>query len=369
MIIHACAPNRILDFGSWTDTPFAEYGAALNCAVGIYSHVTLRQHARRGVLLRVNGTTALLTPAQRAELVSEEFLHAIARYFEVDGFEVQVHTDAPADAGLGTSASVGVALTAAVAEFAGSTADPDRIAAIAHYVQCEELGRTCGLQCYLAAALGGSALYRIEPYPRFFATPLPEKTLDGLERRLLLVQTGRAPAPNLFAEVGRRFQRGDRRSRVVLWQLRALPVRAYDALAAGDFATLGAVMNEQANLQQQLCPSLSSPEARRARSVAREFGVTAGKTNGSGGSLTLLCPPDARQPLMNALRRNGYDTSPVRIERSGVQVWTEADTRLATALPALVEPITPERWRRTAAAGADRKHPLHARHPGQSSRG
>lgn len=361
MIIHACAPNRILDFGSWTDTPFAEYGAALNCAVSIHSHVTLQPHARRGVLLRMNGTTSLLTPAQRAELVSEEFLHAIARYFEVDGFEVQVHTDAPADAGLGTAASIGVALTAAVAEFAGHRIEPERIAATAHYVQCEELGRTCGLQCYLAAALGGASLYRIEPYPRFFATPLPDGALEELERRLLLVHTGRAPAPNLYAEVGRRFLRGDRRSRVVLWQLRALPVRAYEAVATGNFTSLGTVMNEQAALQQQLCPSLNAPEARRAWSVAREFGVQAGKVNGSGGSLTLLCPPDARQPLIDTLRRTGFDTSPVSIERNGVQVWTEAELRLTPVLPMLPEPVT-QRWRQAAAAGENRRHPPHARH-------
>jgi len=368
MIIHACAPNRILDFGSWTDTPFAEYGAALNCAIDVFSHVTLQPHARRGVLLRMNGTTSLLTPSQRAELVSEEFLHAVARYFEVDGFEAQVHTDAPADAGLGTAASVGVALTAAVAEFAGHAIEPQRIAAIAHYVQCEELGRICGLQCYLAAALGGAALYRIEPYPRFFATPLPKQAQDELEGRLLLVHTGRASAPNLYAEVGRRFLRGDRRSRVVLWQLRALPVRAYEAVAAGDFTALGTVMNEQAALQQQLCPSLNSPEARRIWSVAREFGVQAGKVNGSGGSLTLLCPPDARQPLMDSLRHVGYDTLPVSIERNGVQVWTDADARVMAALPMLREPVT-QRWRRTAAAGADRRHPSHVRHLGPSSRG
>ena len=350
----------MLDFGSWTDTPFAEYGAALNCAVGIYSHVTLRQHARRGVLLRVNGTTSLLSPAQRAGLMSEEFLHAVACYFEVDGFEAQVHTDAPADAGLGTGASVGVALTAAVAQFAGSPVQPDRIAAIAHHVQCEELGRACGLEGYLAAALGGAALYRIEPYPRFFAAPLPDSVLDALERRLLLVHTGRAPAANLYTEVGRRFLRGDRRSRVVLWQLRSLPVRAFEALAAGDFAELGTALNEQAALQQQLCPSLNSPEARRAWAVARSFGVTAGKVNGSGGSLALLCPPDVMQLLTDALRRSGYDTSPVRIARSGVQVWTEADARVA-APQALPAPFT-QRRRPAAAAGADRRPPPHARH-------
>ena len=39
MIVKAVAPNRILDFGGWTDTWFARTGCVLNFAVDLYAKV------------------------------------------------------------------------------------------------------------------------------------------------------------------------------------------------------------------------------------------------------------------------------------------------------------------------------------------
>ena len=36
MIIYSEAPNRVLDFGGWSDTPFAGQEKALNFAVTLY---------------------------------------------------------------------------------------------------------------------------------------------------------------------------------------------------------------------------------------------------------------------------------------------------------------------------------------------
>ena len=41
MIIQSHAPNRVLDFGGWTDTWFAKSGAVLNVAVSLFARVTV----------------------------------------------------------------------------------------------------------------------------------------------------------------------------------------------------------------------------------------------------------------------------------------------------------------------------------------
>ena len=69
MIVHACAPTRLLDIGSWSDTAFAEHGAVLNCAMSVHAWVSVHSRARKGFSLTVkdtsltHGNTAAARPA------------------------------------------------------------------------------------------------------------------------------------------------------------------------------------------------------------------------------------------------------------------------------------------------------------------
>ena len=47
MIIQCHAPNRVLDFGGWTDTWFAKSGAVLNVTVSLFARVTVTTVERR----------------------------------------------------------------------------------------------------------------------------------------------------------------------------------------------------------------------------------------------------------------------------------------------------------------------------------
>ena len=236
-----------------------------------------------------------------------------------------VRAELPVGCGVGTTAATAVALAGALATFAGGDLPPHYLATLAHRINSEELGRMCGMQSYLASALGGITLYRFDPYPRAFVTPVPlsQHTVTELERRLLLVRTGRKPRRDFYAHLTRRYLTGGRVSREVIWRLRTLPVRAMDALRMEDFLTLGEIMTEHTQLQQRLCPSINCPEVWRITDIAREFGILAAKTNGTGGSVTILCPPEGSKPVMSALRQVGYSVMPVRIDREGLRVWTE----------------------------------------------
>jgi galactokinase/mevalonate kinase-like predicted kinase len=167
MIVRTSAPNHILDIGSWTDTAFAEHGAVLNGAIDAFTHVSLRPRSRRGVAVRHD--------ADGGVLAYRDFLQVVAGYFEVDGFEATIRQDNPAGLGLGASAATAVALTAAVARYAGRNYHNLQIAIIAHRIRSEECERPCAMQGYLAAALGGLSLYRLAPYPRAFAESVPEE--------------------------------------------------------------------------------------------------------------------------------------------------------------------------------------------------
>lgn len=319
MMVFASAPLRILDIGSWTDAAFAEHGAALNCAIARYARVCVTAREKAGVELHLHSVAC----GPQFQLIGDAF-RALARHFALDGIAVWARADLPPGTGVGATASVVVALTAALAHYAAANLSPVQLALLAHQIVSEEVGRVCGTHSHLAAALGGVGLYRTAPYPRVFTTPLADSPewLREIEERLLLVDSGRPAAGNCYAAVEKRCRAGETLPRRVLWQLRKLPTRAADALRAHDYATLGAVMRDQATLQRQVCPALHTPEARRIAAIADAHQAVA-KVNGTGGSLTLLTPPEKRQALIDALQLTGYSVSPVVIAPEGVKVWTE----------------------------------------------
>jgi galactokinase/mevalonate kinase-like predicted kinase len=308
MRIYARAPLRILDMGCWTDTPFAEHGMTWSCAIRRYAWVCLDEAA-------APGCAAPFTPLWRAGL----------REFGVPALACTVTTDLPARCGFGVTAAVAVALTAALARLRGRLLRPLALALVAHRLAQETLGHPCGLEGHLSASRGGAALHAIAPYPRALpaAPTLGPAALSALGDRLLVVATGRPATPTLPDSLARRLAEGDTRVTEGLWRLRTLPDLAYAAAGRGDYATLGSLLDAHREAQQRLAPALHTPESRHIDAVARTFGTLGMKHNGTGGSVTLLCPADTRRPLAAALRRAGYPAFPARLAREGVTVWTE----------------------------------------------
>ena len=294
--------------GSWTDTPFAEHGMTWSCAIRRYAHVRLDDAA-----------PPACTPGYGA------LLRAALREFGLPALGCAITVDLPAGCGFGVTAAVAVALVAALARYRGKTLRPLALALLAHRLAQEALGHPCGLEGQLTAARGGAALHAIAPYPRALsaAPALSPAALNTLEAHLLVVATGRPAQPNLPQGLARRLAEGDPRVIAGLWQLRTLPDLAYAAAARGDVAALGALLDAHRDAQQRMAPALYAPEARHIDALARRHGALGMKHNGTGGSVTLLCPADARRPLAVTLRRAGYPAFPVRLAREGVTVWAE----------------------------------------------
>ena len=81
--------------------------------------------------------------------------------------EVTLTSPVPPGSGLGTSASVLVALIAALQALGGCVPDAQQLAQAAHEVETVDLARQSGVQDQIAAAFGGANFVSIVPYPRF----------------------------------------------------------------------------------------------------------------------------------------------------------------------------------------------------------
>ena len=110
--------------------------------------------------------------------------------------------------------------------------------------------------------------------------------------------------------------------------LRQTARRAWNALAAGDFAALGQSMSDNTALQAKLHPDLINPDAQRVIEIAQAHGVLGWKINGSGGSggsVALLCGADRsiKRAMLRAIEAENplYQSLPIALSQTGLCVW------------------------------------------------
>ena len=326
------APVRVLDAGGWTDTWFAGAGTVCHLAVDDGADVLVRLE-RRGAPGRI-ATADLRVRAfgDRYRFALNEcpghhpLLEAALRRWSPPGrsVEVTVASSVPPGSGLGTSASVVVALIAALHTLAGDRLDPAALARAAHQNETVDLGLQSGVQDQIAAAYGGCNLVTIDPYPEVDvrALNLASATWDALAGRIVTVYLG---APHRSSAVHELVIAHLARSNgaPLLAPLRAAARQAADALIAGDVDRYGEAMIANTEAQAALHPALVSPLAWEVIERAERYGARGWKVNGAGGeggTLTIVGPDDPGE-LVTALGSIGGVTMvPLRPARQGARI-------------------------------------------------
>ena len=336
-IINSVAPIRICDTGGWTDTWFAGHGSVFNIAVSPLAEVQVAVfsgiESAPGITLHAEnfGHRYRIDRAQRWG--QHPLLEAAVEYMRVPEslcLEISIHSEAPSGASTGTSAAVTVALVGALDALTPGRLSPHEVAAAAHRIETDLLGQQSGIQDQLASAYGGINYIEMFEYPHASVSPIqvPEATAWELERRLALIFLGKS---HRSSELHERVIAGLEAAgpdHPPLEDLRRAAVRSRDALAAGDFAALGAAMIDNTAAQARLHPDLIGPEAAQVIDIARAHGTLGWKVNGAGGaggSLSLLCGPrsDARRALLREIEQAdaSFKVIPIRHSRSGLRVW------------------------------------------------
>jgi D-glycero-alpha-D-manno-heptose-7-phosphate kinase len=314
----ATAPTRICDCGGWTDTWFAGHGAVLHIAITPGVRVTVDAaasavpHPPVDVHLDNYGESYSFTPDRlpgRHPLIEAAVAMCPVRGTALD---VTVSSDMPPGASTGTSASLAVALLAALAHVRGESPAPADLARSAHRLETGRLGLQSGIQDQIAASYGGINFVEMPSYPDALVSPLTirQETRAALEDRFVLVYMGRAHrSSDVHEDVIRSLREGTNHALDLLRQAAAL---ARDALLRGDLGAFGAALAANTDGQRQLHPSLVGEEASRLVEVASSVGALGWKVNGAGGeggSIAVLLgdsPDAARAVLLDRLR----DVSP-----------------------------------------------------------
>lgn len=310
------APVRIADIGGWTDTWFARSGAV--CSIGVGPTVTVTAVFDDGPLTRQpvrlvapdlgedyrcgpGPTTGWDEPRPgRHPIIEHVIADVCTRFPPSRPVTVTVTSTVAPGASLGTSASVMVALLAALERLSGTgnasartvaftDAERRRYAEAAHRIETVAAGREAGVQDPFAAAYGGVQLLKITDYPtterRIVA--ITDDFRSALEERLVTVVTGphdsSAVHAEVIASVTASGRTGERR-RGTLAELATLAEAAADALATSDLGAWADVLVQSTRAQLGLHAGLVGPGHRTLIEAARAHHALGWKVNGAGGA-------------------------------------------------------------------------------------
>ena len=175
-----------------------------------------------------------------------------------------------------------------------------KVAYAAQHIETKLLGQQCGIQDQLASAYGGINFIDMDDYPHATVQSirLPAPLEWEMESRLALVYLGREHSSSAVHElvIGELEAAGPECRQLA--DLRVTARKSYAALLSGDFATLGAAMQENTAAQQRLHPALRLLQAvaglvlrrRRQRRLGATVvvGVAAAVEVGLGARLGLV---------------------------------------------------------------------------------
>lgn len=302
ILVHATAPTRTADVGGWTDTWFARRGTVCNIAIDHRSDVRLRAQPGSDrwvrLVIRMTGEDYEFSMGDapgRHPIIE----HAIVASDIPGSIEIDIADSTVPGSGLGTSASVMVALVSALAAAIGDPLDAGEAAAMAHSYETVT-GKQSGVQDHAAAAWGGISRFDVQ-YPmvrRELIVPPPAAAAQ-LAARLHTVYLGAPHASSaLHDEVIERLDAGHGEDE--LDQMRIAARAAADALTLGDLGAYGMALHESHEAIESMHAGLVGDDAHALVTLAREYGARGWKVNGAGGhggSMAVLGPEDAEADL------------------------------------------------------------------------
>ncbi|MCB0076943.1 MAG: mevalonate kinase [Anaerolineales bacterium] len=213
--------------------------------------------------------------------------------------DVDLHlmSDIPIASGLGSGAATAAAIARALARWLGYEFSPAQLSALVYRTEQLHHGTPSGIDNTVVAF----------EQPIWFRRHAPLETLPiGARLCLVVADSGESsPTRITVGEVRRQWQREPAQYEALFAAVGDVVQRARAALAAGDGATLGALMNENQQLLEAM--GVSAPTNERLAEVARRAGALGAKLSGGGrggNNVALVARGDAER-VAEALRQAG----------------------------------------------------------------
>ena len=347
MLIRTRAPVRIDFAGGWSDVAlFTKHskGFVVNGAINRYAYATLRYERQTAQddsveLQRVLDKSIRIYSADFDTFIEADDVRqleydgnvdlvkaAVRRMsIQIGGFDLITQSTAPPGSGLGTSASMGVALVGALGALKEATYLPYEYAEFASTIERHELGILGGKQDHYASALGGIHFMEFQG-EEVKTSPLrfPPHIRYELEKNLVLCYTGKSRlSGNIHQNVTDAYKSGQPSVREALETLKAIAEATKTALMRGRLTEFGELLTENWNNQRKLHPSVTNEQIESLFKIAMAHGAIGGKACGAGGGGCLLfyCEPTREHNVRQKLEDAGAQVIDVNFDFDGLQMW------------------------------------------------
>jgi len=343
----ARAPVRIDLAGGWTDVAeFAQPkpGAVVNAAISIYSYASISGQSpapsrgrKRARARKPHGDLTIYSAdfdvfVKAASIKKLEYdghidlMKAALERMDLDrGFDIITRSNAPAGSGLGTSAAMGVALIAALAEMSGRKLLPYELAELASDIEKTDLHIRGGKQDHYASALGGfNFMEFFGDKVRFARLPIPPDAVLELQKNLVLCYTGKSRlSGRVHGHVAQAYHRGERRTRGAIDRLKDIACEMKEALMHGDLDSFAKLLSENWENQKRLHESVTNEQIEKLFAIAKKSGAVGGKACGAGGGGCLLfyARPNREHVVRKALEEAGVQVISFEFASRGLETW------------------------------------------------
>ncbi len=339
MTVRSRAPTRIdfaggtTDLGAFRDK---EGGAVMSAAIDRFAYCSLRSSGEGAFRIISQDLEEFVEAADIKELEFDgnlDLLKAAVKALALPGgLEIAVRCDAPPGSGIGSSASVGVALLGLLnwlRSQQGGTRDTFMSRFELAELACEleaELGIVGGKQDQYAAALGGFNYMEFYSGGRVAVEPvhISPTTLCELQKHLLLCYSGQS---RLSGDTNDRmisaYERGEPVVCEALRTVKRVAQDMYRALLAGNLLWFAELMNEEWEAREKLAPGVVTDKLRELREAAMAEGAIGCKVCGAGGGgcMVILCESDAEAQVRRALEAAGGRILDFAFDTQGLLVW------------------------------------------------
>jgi len=243
-----------------------------------------------------------------------------------DDADVMLHCDAPPGSGLGSSSSLVVALSAALAQRSGEALSPYELAERAVQIERGDLGIPGGLQDQYAASFGGFNFIEFEA-DGVLVNPLRLRpdAIAELQSSMVLVPTPKVKrrSGGILEHQVAAYERQDPAVVAALREIKGQAVSAKSCLLRGDLPGLAEVLDEGWKSKRHLAPGVATAEIDELYDASLQLGAAGGKLLGAGGGgyLLILVPFRQRGDLVAGLRRMGREALHLSFSDLGAHAW------------------------------------------------
>lgn len=328
-------PTRIDFTGGFTDVlPFraTQWVSHINAAIDLPITISLNVRADRVIHIEdCQGGLTQEYPSRKDVEGKYALIKAALDDFRVEeGLNIMIDSEAPRGAGLGTSGSLSVALTAALTLLKEERL-PQKGAEIA--VRAAEIeyksGVLGGLQDQFAATVGGLNVFGFYK-SEYSIKPLvfSAKQIKGLEQHLFIIYPGgKRNSTDLVTLVMNKFRRGKKEVEQALTDLNLLADDVEKALHKLDLQELSNLLSRVRGAQLKLDHRLADGNNRRVIKALQHAGINGIKLLGGGGSracLLVLCTHASEHKTVRSIAQaHRARIIPVHFSRKGMIINNE----------------------------------------------